>query len=120
MSNNGNGNRDYIPEDVSSQILEDLWKFYFKQGCLSMAEAYKDWWGKPPSVWPDEIRRDILYKGALDLIADTRHSISEIQDIAIRIDREIRELKKQMDRSDVLKEQIEVDERRNGNGKTES
>ena len=138
---NGNGNGRQIPEDVANQILEELWKYTFSEGCKSMKEAHDDWWGKPPSVWPSDVKQNIIFKGALDLIADTRRSITEVQDIIRRIDKDIGYLKKdvcyfkkQLDISneeinlgkrversvdDVLKQQIEVDERR-ANDETES
>ena len=140
MSNN-NGNRDYIPNDVADQIIEELWKHTFSEGCKSMKEAHDDWWGKPPSVWPSDVKQNIIFKGALDLIADTRRSVSESQDIIRRMNRDMDYLKKdvcyfkkQLDISneeinlgkrversidDVLKQQIEVDERR-ANDETES
>jgi len=138
---NDNGNKDYIPNDVADQILEELWKHTFSEGCKSMKEAHDDWWGKPPSVWPVDVKQNIIFKGVLDLIADTRRSITEVQDIIRRIDKDIGYLKKdvcyfkqQLDISneeinrekrlertidDVLKQQIEVDERR-ANDETES
>ena len=138
---NGNGNGRQIPEDVANQILEELWKYTFSEGCRSMGEAHDDWWGKPPSVWPSDVKQNIIFKGALDLIADTRRSVSEAQDMIRRMDRDIGYLKKdvcyfkkQLDISneeinlgkrversvdDVLKQQIEVDERR-ANDETES
>ena len=142
MSNgNGNGNGREIPEDVANQILEELWKYMFSEGCKSMGEAHDDWWGKPPSVWPIDVKQNIIFKGALDLIADTRRSVSESQDIIRRMNRDMDYLKKdvcyfkkQLDISneeinlgkrversidDVLKQQIEVDERR-ANDETES
>ena len=132
MSNN-NGNRDYIPNDVADQIIEELWKHTFSEGCKSMKEAHDDWWGKPPSVWPVDVKQNIIFKGVLDLIADTRRSITEVQDIIRRIDKDIGYLKKdvcyfkkqldisneEINRDDVLKQQLEVDERR-ANDKTES
>ena len=132
MSNN-NGNRDYIPDDVADQILEELWKHTFSEGCKSMKEAHDDWWGKPPSVWPSDVKQNIIFKGVLDLIADTRRSVSEAQDMIRRMDRDIGYLKKdvcyfkkqldisneEINRDDVLKQQLEVDERR-ANDKTES
>ena len=142
MSNgNGNGNGREIPEDVANQILEVLWKYTFSEGCKSMGEAHDDWGGKPPSVWPSDVKQNIIFKGALDLIADTRRSVSESQDIIRRMNRDMDYLKKdvcyfkkQLDISneeinlgkrversvdDVLKQQIEVDERR-ANDETES
>ena len=142
MSNgNGNGNGRESPEDVANQILEELWKYMFSEGCKSMGEAHDDWWGKPPSVWPIDVKQNIIFKGALDLIADTRRSVSESQDIIRRMNRDMDYLKKdvcyfkkQLDISneeinlgkrversidDVLKQQIEVDERR-ANDETES
>ena len=142
MSNgNGNGNGRAISEDVANQILEELWKYTFSEGCRSMGEAHDDWWGKPPSVWPSDVKQNIIFKGALDLIADTRRSVSESQDIIRRMNRDMDYLKKdvcyfkkQLDISneeiilgkrversvdDVLKQQIEVDERR-ANDETES
>ena len=142
MSNgNGNGNGRQIPEDVANQILEELWKYMFSEGCKSMGEAHDDWWGKPPSVWPSDVKQNIIFKGALDLIADTRRSVSESEDIIRRMNRDMDYLKKdvcyfkkQLDISneeinlgkrversidDVLKQQIEVDERR-ANDETES
>ena len=138
---NGNGNGRQIPEDVANQILEELWKYTFSEGCKSMGEAHDDWWGKPPSVWPIDVKQNIIFKGALDLIADTRRSVSESQDIIRRMNRDMDYLKKdvcyfkkQLDISneeinlgkrversidDVLKQQIEVDERR-ANDETES
>ena len=138
---NGNGNGRQIPEDVANQILEELWKYTFSEGCKSMGEAHDDWWGKPPSVWPSDVKQNIIFKGALDLIADTRRSVSESQDIIRRMNRDMGYLKKdvcyfkkQLDISneeinlgkrversidDVLKQQIEVDERR-ANDETES
>ncbi len=138
---NDNGNRDYIPNDVADQIIEELWKHTFSEGCKSMKEAHDDWWGKPPSVWPSDVKQNIIFKGALDLIADTRRSVSESQDIIRRMNRDMGYLKKdvcyfkkQLDISneeinlgkrversidDVLKQQIEVDERR-ANDETES
>ena len=91
---NDNGNKDYIPNGVADQILEELWKHTFSEGCKGMKEAHDDWWGKPPSVWPADIKQNILLKGVLDLIADTRRSISEIQDVIQRVDREIGAIKK--------------------------
>ena len=116
---NDNGNKDYIPNDVADQILEELWKHTFSEGCKSMKEAHDDWWGKPPSVWPSDVKQNILLKGVLDLIADTRRSISEIQDVIQRVDREIGAIKKTLNRDDVLKQLLEVDERRSDD-KTES
>ena len=138
---NGNGNGRQIPEDVANQILEELWKYTFSEGCRSMGEAHDDWWGKPPSVWPSDVKQNIIFKGALDLIADTRRSVSESEDIIRRMNRDMDYLKKdvcyfkkQLDISneeinlvkwversidDVLKQQIEVDERR-ANDETES
>ena len=138
---NDNGNKDYIPNDVADQILEELWKHTFSEGCKSMKEAHDDWWGKPPSVWPSDVKQNIIFKGALDLIADTRRSVSESEDIIRRMNRDMGYLKKdvcyfkkQLDISneeinlgkrversvdDVLKQQIEVDERR-ANDETES
>ena len=138
---NGNGNGRQIPEDVANQILEELWKYTFSEGCKSMGEAHDDWWGKPPSVWPSDVKQNIIFKGALDLIADTRRSVSESEDIIRRMNRDMGYLKKdvcyfkkQLDISneeinlgkrversvdDVLKQQIEVDERR-ANDETES
>ena len=130
---NGNGNGRQIPEDVANQILEELWKYTFSEGCRSMGEAHDDWWGKPPSVWPSDVKQNIIFKGALDLIADTRRSVSESQDIIRRIDKDIGYLKKdvcyfkkqldisneEINRDGVLKQQIEVDERR-ANDETES
>ena len=122
MSNgngNGNGNGRQIPEDVANQILEELWKYTFSEGCKSMGEAHDDWWGKPPSVWPSDVKQNIIFKGVLDLIADTRRSVSEVQDIIRRIDRDIGVIKKSLNRDDVIKQQLEVDERR-ANDETES
>ena len=130
---NGNGNGRQIPEDVANQILEELWKYTFSEGCKSMGEAHDDWWGKPPSVWPSDVKQNIIFKGALDLIADTRRSVSESQDIIRRIDKDIGYLKKdvcyfkkqldisneEINRDGVLKQQLEVDERR-ANDETES
>ena len=130
---NDNGNKDYIPNDVADQILEELWKHTFSEGCKSMKEAHDDWWGKPPSVWPVDVKQNIIFKGVLDLIADTRRSITEVQDIIRRIDKDIGYLKKdvcyfkqqldisneEINRDGVLKQQLEVDERR-ANDETES
>ena len=116
---NDNGNKDYIPNDVADQILEELWKYTFSEGCKSMGEAHDDWWGKPPSVWPIDVKQNIALKGVLDLIADTRRSSSETHDIIRRIDADMGVIKKSLNRDDILKQQLEVDERRS-NEKTES
>ena len=130
---NGNGNKREVSEDVAHQILEELWKYTFSEGCRSMGEAHDDWWGKSPSVWPIDVKQNIALKGVLDLLADTRRSISEAQDIIRRIDKDIGYLKKdvcyfkkqldvsnkEINRDDILKQQLEVDERRS-NDKTES
>ena len=88
-----NVNGKNIPEDVFNKIHEELWGFYFSQGCRAVSQAYEGWCSKPPSDWPEDVRKNIFNRGVLDLIADTRKYMDEMQDVIMRIDMDVKSIK---------------------------
>ena len=88
-----NVNGKNIPEDALNKIHGELWRFYFSQGCRAESQTYEDWLGKPPSVWSDDVRKKIFNKGVLGLIHDTRKNMAEMQDVIMRINRDVQSIK---------------------------
>ena len=88
-----NVNGKSITEDVLNRIHDEVWGYYFSQGNRCLEEAHDGWLDKSASVWPDDIRKNIFNTGVLNLMADTRKVLAEMQDAVMRIDRDVKSIK---------------------------